>query len=570
MKLNFRFILLLSFFVGFFFLIILRLIDIQLFRGDFYRNLAENNRFYSLPIKAQRGIIFDRYKKPLVSNAVQYGLVKDPKSLYSQLEIIDREEALFQLATNSALVVKDNSRYYPYPVLSHLLGYVGEVTAEEMRERNDLKSHDQLGKLGIEKFFDQELRGSDGKEVFEISANSKKQRSISLEPSVPGQDVVTNIDPELNQVAYDALGEQRGAVIITNPSNGEILSLVTKPTFDANLFSKILTDKEKDTNRKNAISALFKDENQPFFNRAIAGAYPPGSVFKLVTALAGLGEGEIDQDTTVLDEGVLKIDDFEFKSWFYWSYGKTEGLLNLRKAISRSNDIYFYKVAEWVGADNLAKMAKMFGFGEYTNIEIGPEAMGLIPTPEWKERVIGEKWYLGNTYHMGIGQGDVLVSPLQISGLIQSVANEGVWCQPRLVASTPVNCRGLGIKPEHLRLVLSGMVDACTTGGTAFPFFPRNSQFNVSGESDPYTAIDNGAVACKTGTAEFGAADEKGFRPTHGWFITYLKPKTNKENFPSKITITVLIESDDKDSSKEGSYDASPVAKTIIDYIESR
>jgi penicillin-binding protein 2 len=290
-----------------------------------------------------------------------------------------------------------------------------------------------------------------------------------------------------------------------------------------------------------------------------------------VTALAGLEEGEIYQNTTVLDEGSIKVGEAEFRSWFYWNYGKTEGLLNLRKAISRSNDIYFYKVAEWVGVDNLAKMAKVFGFGEYTQLEIGPEAKGLVPTPEWKEQVIGEKWYLGNTYHMGIGQGDVLASPLQVNGLIGSIANEGVWCQPRLVGDTQVNCRGLGIKPENLNLVLSGMIDACSSGGTAFPFFERNSIINTENNSNDSTELINkGAVACKTGTAEFGAANEEGFRPTHGWFVAYLKPRSNKENFPSKIVITVLIESDDDDSSKEGSYDAAPVAKEIIDYIESR
>lgn len=572
MKLNFRFILLLSFIASFFFLIILRLTDIQVFQGEFYKELSEDNRFYSLPIKSQRGVVFDRYGQPLVSNIVQYGLIKDPKSLYSDLKIIDREEALFQLATNSALVVRDNSRYYSYPSLSHLLGYVGEVTAEEMRERNDLKFHDRLGKLGIEKFFDQELRGIDGKEVFEISASSKKQRSINITPAIPGKDIITTLDPELNRVAYQALGEQKGTVIISNPSNGEILSLVTKPSFDANLFSKILTDEKKDKKRKELVAELFEDENQPFFNRAIAGAYPPGSVFKLVTALAGLEEGEIDQNTTVLDEGSIKIGETEFRSWFYWNYGRTEGLLNLRRAISRSNDIYFYKVAEWVGAENLAKMARTFGFGEYTQLEIGPEAKGLVPTPEWKEQVVGEKWYLGNTYHMGIGQGDVLASPLQVNGLIQAIANEGVWCQPRLVRETQVNCRGLGIKPENLNLVLSGMIDACSRGGTAFPFFERNSAINIdeNTSNDSAELINKGAVACKTGTAEFGEANEKGFRATHGWFVAYLKPKTSKENFPSKIVITVLIESDEKDSSKEGSYDAAPVAKEIIDYIESR
>lgn len=568
MKLTFRVVLLISFIFSFFSLLFFRLIDTQVVRGDYYKKLSEDNRFYTLPIKSQRGIIYDRYSKPLVDNKVQYGLLDNPKSLYSNLQTIDRETALHYLATASALIVKDHSREYLYPSLSHALGYIGEVTAEEIEERNDLRPHDWLGKLGIEKFFDDQLRGKDGYEVFEISANAQKQRSIRIANSQAGSNIITTLDPELNKAAYEALGDQKGAVIISNPSNGEILSLVTKPSFDANLFTKIPTDEIKDQQRRQKVGAFFEDPNQPFFNRAIAGAYPPGSVFKLVTALSGLEEHEVDKDTTVLDEGVLKIDEFEFKSWFYWNYGKTEGLVNLRKAISRSNDIYFYKVAEWVGVDNLAKMARIFGFGEYANLEIGPESRGLIPDPEWKEQVIGEKWYLGNTYHMGIGQGDVLASPLQVNGMIQAVANEGVWCQPRLVADSPIDCRGLGIQSENLNLVISGMVDACSTGGTAFPFFERN--LVSEGAESSADAIDQGAVACKTGTAEFGAADEDGYRPTHGWFVAYLKPKTSKENFPNKIVITVLVESDENDKSKEGSYDAAPIAKQIVDYIESR
>lgn len=568
MRISPRINIILAFFASFFVLLALRLVDIQIVKGGYFQNLAEDNRFYTLPIKSQRGIITDRYGEPLLENQIQYGLTKDLESLYSSVTVIDREEALHYLATSSARVVKDHVRVYKYPSLSHVLGYIGEVTAEEISERSDLKPHDRIGKLGIEKYFDQQLRGVDGKEIFEISANSKKQRSLNKVEPIMGQDLQTTIDPELNKFADQALGDQKGAVIISDPHNGEILSLVTKPGFDANLFTKIEIDSGLENERKIKVGELFADEKQPFFNRAIAGAYPPGSVFKLVTALSGLEEQEIDRNTTVLDEGVLKIDDFEFKSWFYWNYGKTEGLLNLEKAISRSNDIYFYKVAEWVGVDRLAQMARNFGFGEYTNIEIGPESRGLVPTPKWKEEVIGEKWYLGNTYHMGIGQGDVLVSPLQVNGMIQAIANEGVLCRPKIVKSTPDDCHGLGIKEENLELVISGMIDTCSTGGTAFPFFERNQV--AEGYQDTYAAIDRGAVACKTGTAEFGAANEQGYRPTHGWFVVYLKPKVSTENFPNKITITVLVESDENDNSKEGSYDAAPVAKKIVDYLEER
>lgn len=569
MKFSFRLVLFLTILACITFLLALRLVDLQLFRGNYYKQLAENNRFYTLPVKAQRGIIFDRYHQPLVKNLSHYNLVADSSSLFSKSSTISRDEALFRIATGSGLVIKESVREYLYPVLSPLLGYIGEVTAEELTSRSDLKPHSKIGKLGLEKYFDQLLHGVDGKEIYEISANSKKQRLMSLVPAKDGTNLVSSLDPELAKAAYDALGDQRGAVIVGNPTNGEILAMVTKPDFNANLFIANETDPGYESSRREELAKLFADPNQPFFNRAIAGAYPPGSVFKLVTAFAGLENHQIDSSTQILDEGVLKIDDFEFKSWYYWNFGRTEGYLDLVKAIARSNDIYFYKVAEWVGADQLADMAKHFGFGNYTNLEIGPESRGLIPTPEWKEQVVGEKWYLGNTYHMGIGQGDVLASPLQVSTMIQSIANEGVWCQPKLVIDTPTNCHGLGLQEENLKLVLAGMLEVCSTGGTAFPFFERNGAVEID-KSDPLAAIDDGAVACKTGTAEFGAADERGYRPTHGWFVAYLKPKHQIEGFPPKITITVMIESDELDSSKEGSYDAAPVAKKIVDYLESR
>lgn len=564
-----RFVLLLAGLASALTLLWVRLVDIQLVRGSYYNQLAENNRFFSLPVKAQRGIIFDRYGQPLVKNIVHYSQVKDQSSLYSSSSYLNRDEALFLLATSSGQVTRAVGRLYPYPVLSPVLGYIGEVTAEELQARADLRPHSSLGKMGIEKFFDQMLHGQDGKEIFEISANSKKQRQLGVQAAIPGQDLSSTLDPLLSQVAYDALGEQKGAVVISNPSNGEILTLVTKPSFDANLLIADETDPSYEAKRKEAVAALFADPNQPFFNRSLAGAYPPGSIFKLVTAFAGLESHEINENTEVLDEGVLKVDNFEYRSWYYWSYGRTEGYLNLVKALTRSNDIYFYKVAEWVGADYLAKMARQFGFGDYTEVEIGPESRGLIPTPEWKEQTIGEKWYLGNTYHMGIGQGDVLVSPLQVNGMIQAIANEGVLCQSKLVSITPTNCHGLGLQPENLHLVLSGMIGVCSPGGTAFPFFERNERLGA-GSVDVETAIAHGAVACKTGTAEFGAADAKGYRPTHGWFVAYLKPRQQLANFPQKIAITVLVESDDQDVSKEGSYDAAPVAKKIIDFIESR
>ena len=204
--------------------------------------------------------------------------------------------------------------------------------------------------------------------------------------------------------------------------------------------------------------------------RAVTGQYPPGSTFKLMTALSALQNGAITADTSVNDEGTLKIGEFSFGNWYFSQYGRVEGEVKLIKAIQRSNDIYFYKVAEWVGPAKLAAFARLFHFGRPSGIELSGEAGGTIPDPEWKVKTVGEPWYLGDTYHMGIGQGDVLVTPLQLNQMTAAIAYGGVWCKPHLLFQDKVQCEDLGVSPEHLVSVIEGMKAACSPGGTAFPF----------------------------------------------------------------------------------------------------
>jgi penicillin-binding protein 2 len=580
-------------------LLVSRIVDIQVLRGMSFRVLADENRFFTLPIDADRGVILDRYQEPLVHNTRRYFQVLNPDALHHKLQPVPREEALKIEATQSAMVINQQVRNYRFPLaLAHLLGYVGEVTADDLSKNKQLKPSDRVGKLGLELIFDQVLRGMKGWERYEINALAQRQKIVETHPAVTGQNLQTTIDPYLSQVALEALGKERGAVVILDADTGNVLSLVSSPSFDPNALTKVVDNPALEAERQQRVKEMLADPSQLFFNRAVNGQYPPGSIFKLVTALAGFETGKIDTSTTVVDEGVLKVGEYQYGNWYYRQYGRTEGVVNITRALARSNDIYFYKVAEWVGPDAIASMARLFGLGEPTGIGLVPESKGLVPDPAWKESTIGERWYLGNTYHYGIGQGDVLVSPVQMAQLVQSIANKGTLCPPRILHATTTQCRELSIEEEHVEEVLKGMLEACSSGGTGFPFFAYNEAHRREGNS-VMQDLQQGAVACKTGTAEFGGADAQGHRNTHGWFVAVKDfnqknlgensvsiegsetatssaslhqawvERINKQPLPTHLVFVALVESSEEKPFKEGSADAGPVVKQIIDWMES-
>lgn len=577
-------------------LLLTRIVDIQILQGSAFRVLADNNRFFTLPLDADRGVILDRYQDPLVHNTRRYFQVLNPDALHHKLQPITREEALQIEASQSGLVIHQQVRTYRFTdALAHVLGYVGEVTADDLTNRKHLKPNDRVGKLGLENVFDHLLRGTKGWERYEINALAQRQKRVELKPATPGQNIETTLDPYLSQVSLRALGSEKGAVIILDADTGNVLSLVSSPAFDPNALTKVVDNPALEVERQKKVQEMLSDPAQLFFNRAVNGQYPPGSIFKLVTALAGLETGKIDTSTTVNDEGVLKVGEYQYGNWYYRQYGRTEGLVNITKALSRSNDIYFYKVAEWVGPDSIASMARLFGFGEPTGVGLTPESKGLVPDPAWKESTVGERWFLGNTYHYGIGQGDVLVSPIQIAQQAQTMANHGTLCPPRIIQSTTSQCRELSIQDEHIQEVLKGMLEACSNGGTGFPFFAYNQQHRREGNS-LIQDLDQGAIACKTGTAEYGGANAQGHRNTHGWFVAIKNfeqtaistastsegetasgsatlrdqwlERIEKKPLPNHLVFVALVESSEEKPFKEGSGDAGPVVKEIIDWME--
>ncbi len=611
----------------------------QVLRGNFYRQLAEANRLFTERKPVERGVLLDRYGDPLVYNQPKYFELLNPEALYSSKEPISQEAALYRMATSSGVIQYDLDRLYRYPKsLAHITGYIGEASLEELEKDNRLRIGDLTGKLGLEKRYDEILRGAAEAKIYEVNALGQRQRQVAERAGQTGIDIKTTIDPYISEVALRAMDGQRGAVVVMDADTGEVLSLVSSPTFDASILSTSYLDEEAERQRRQEVMDFFTHPQKLFFNRAVSGAYPPGSVFKLITALAGLDSGAIDAGKTVVDEGVLKVGEYSYANWYYTQYGGVEGAISLQRAIARSNDIFFYKAAEWTGPTSVAQMSRLFGLGKQTGIELGSEISGLVPDPAWKELELGEKWFLGNTYHLGIGQGNLLVSPVQMAQVIQAMAKKGTLCPPTLVDYDPLlsendqrHCSEIGLNSEHVELVLKGMLDACTSGGTGFPFFMYNEQKRRPDKS-AQEEIQNGAVACKTGTSEFGGADSRGYRNTHGWFVAITGIQTEKlkaeaaslnlgrqpgntdtspaedeavgelmdqvtleqpkaapgdsslsrdlrelrgewlaqvaeHGFLRELVLVALVESDEANPYKEGSRDAAPVVKKILDWI---
>lgn len=610
-----RFTLFLACVSGGFLLLLVRLADVQIVKGNSFLNQANDNRFFSIRTPAERGIIYDRYQQPLTYNVPRYYHLTNPENIYSERRVISTSEAMQLKATDSAHLTYELERDTVFgAALSHIIGYTGLVSADDLLKDSTLFAADRVGKLGLEKQFDTFLRGSSGSDTYEINALGQRQRLIESKPGKPGQSIQTTIDPYISQIAYKALGTHKGAVVILDADTSEIITITSAPSYEPRLLSRREVDPEKEKERKSIVQGLFDSTDKVFFNRAISGAYPPGSVFKLITGLIGLEENAFDSQTTVEDEGILKVGEYTYANWFYTQYGGRDGTINLQRSIARSNDIFFYKAAEWLGPQKLADGARLFGLGSKTGIDIAGEASGLVPDPKWKEEVVGEKWFLGNTYHFGIGQADLLVTPLQVAQYTQALADMGTMCQPFLVkqplalGTTLPACKEIGAHEDNLQIIIKGMLDACSDGGTAFPFFEHNRSNRPAGEKNAYAELKAGAIACKTGTAEFGGVDEKGYRKTHGWFTAILdtekivqeastsavapvatdsavlaqtqiddrdlyqkwKEQIQQDGFPKRLVIVAMVESDEQNPYQEGSKDAGPIVRKIVDWMQGK
>ena len=429
---------------------------------------------------------------------------------------------------------------------------------------SDYALTDSIGKTGIERSYEKILHGQNGKELLEVDVQGQEIRPLGEREPVEGENIHTTLDLELQLAIKNAMSEvERGVVIASDPKTGGILALYSKPSFDPNIFTR--GDTGDATEHQNAEEILTDSENEPLLNRAIAGVYPPGSTFKLVTAVAALSEGAIKEDTIIEDTGILRVGEFSFGNWYFLQYGKTEGPINIVGAIKRSNDIFFYKAAERAGVENISSFAKNFGLGGILGIDIEGESHGIVPSPSWKEKEIGEQWYLGDTYNYGIGQGYLLTSPLQVNMFTSVFANGGTLYEPHLLKNQKSKIKNQKfLKKEHVDLIREGMKQSCERGGVAWPFFDfrvKNTRLPIDGQD--YVEEASGSarsvripVACKTGTAE--VSDKE--KDPHAW-ITVFAPFHDPE-----IVLTVLVE-----NGGEGSSVAGPIAKKILlDYLERK
>jgi len=508
------------------FISLARLFMLTVVNGEKYRSLAEENRVRLVTIEAARGKIFDRNGKLMADSLTNYFLKKGENVLsisYEQAQDLEKSGLAHEdFEGGLGKIFRSVTREYLLgSAAAHILGYTTGVGEEG------------AGRLGIEASYDNFLKGQAGKKLIEVDANERKVSILgSIDPEA-GRDLTLTIDATLQKIVYEVLKKHAervgsgGTVILQNPSSGEVLALVSYPSFDP-------TD----------ISRFLESSNQPFFNRAVSGIYPPGSIFKIISALSALESGKITGETEIEDVGEFELGGVRFSNWYYNQYGGRDGILKVDRAIARSNDIYFYRISEKVGLDGLRKMAIKFGFGQKSGIDLPEESLGLVPDEVWKKSTLGAPWYLGDTLHFSIGQGFMLVTPIQINSMTSYMAS-GKLTRPYLVSKIGSPPAGRGefeigskiigeklVSEENYKLVREGMRKACQTGGTGWPFFDAAY-----------------SVGCKTGTAE------KSLGNPHAWFTAFV-PFDDP-----KISITVIIE-----EGGEGSGVAGPVAKEILDW----
>jgi len=588
-----------------FFALLWRLFFLTMLEGHTYRQLANANRTRELVIHAPRGDIYDRTGKFIATKTVVYRYLtpceNDAAKQCSRIVSAEEGERLRSAGLPAGSFLEtDYERIYPYPtVLSHVLGYVGEISQEDLsREYYKLRGYqpgDKTGKAGAEEAFEEELRGTDGRELLEVDATGKILRVLGREPEIPGEPMTLSLDAGLSDIVAQAFpAGLAGAVVVSKPQTGEILSLYSSPSYDSSSLSRGLSQL--------GFENLAQDPKKPLFDRAIGGTYPPGSTFKIVTAIAALEEKTITKTTQFEDTGEIKIGPFTFPNWYFTQYGKTEGMVDIVKAIQRSNDIFFYKAGEKVGITKLANLAARLGVGKLTGIELSGEAGGLLPGPAWKNERFSSpsdilaknnEWYTGDTYHVAIGQGYLLTTPLQVNLWTNVIANGGKLCRPTVLkaenARLPARqgrwradeCKDLGIKKETINLISEGMRKACEPGGTGWPLFNFKVQSSKFKNEDNKEGTASGhfvsiPVACKTGTAEYGDPGNK----THAWFTVFAPLPSDlssvalaKEEAPRgstitgepEISVTVLLE-----GAGEGSDKAAPVAKKILEVWFSR
>lgn len=447
-----------------FFFLVAKMWYLQIIKGDELSQRSKNNRIRLQEIKPLRGLILDTRGGILVDNQPSFDISIIPETAKNVEGVIKRlaceygenEIDLYNKFSSSKhrkpfvpikleknigrdklAVVETNSldlpgvvvdivpvRKYIYgEMMAHILGYVGEISTVDLGRDlyGEYKPGDIVGKSGIEKWVNIYLKGESGGEQIEVNVNGRKLNVLGSVESVPGYNVMLTIDAELQRICWDAFQKKAGTVIMMDPRDGSILALINKPSFDPNLFNRGISD--EDWNR------LLNNPLSPMQNKAVSGQYPPGSTYKLIVAAAALEEGLITPHTEYFCDGTYKIGNRTFRCWKKYGHGN----VSLHRAIVESCDVYFYNLGAQIGVDQLAQYARKFGLGSKSGVELSGEKAGLIPTREWKLKKLKESWQMGETTSLSIGQGFILLTPLQLIRAYSALANGGVLYKPRLI-----------------------------------------------------------------------------------------------------------------------------------------
>jgi penicillin-binding protein 2 len=561
--------------------LLIRLWDLQIMRGSEMRKLSEQNRIRVKKVIAPRGIIYDRSGRVLADTRPSFNVYITPEDIkdFSQTvdglaklldvdrdDVIDKLKAASRMPPSFPVKIKSDipmdevakieahrvyipgasiqiepKRNYPYgKMLAHTLGYVSEINDEELKtkEYKDYSPGDYIGKYGLEKNYENYLRGVDGEKRVEVDARGREVRTLDIIEPTAGNSLHLNIDMDLQEVVENSMENKKGGCVAIDPKTGGVLVLASRPAFDPNKFASGIT--------KEDWKAIALDKTHPLQNRVTQGRYPPGSTFKIALALKALELGIINERTTFLCRGGFPFGNRVFRCWKKGGHGNVA----VHRAIVESCDVFFYNVGLKLGIDRIHEMAASIGLGKLTGIDLPGEKQGLVPSTAWKKKTYGQPWYEGETVSVAIGQGAVWLTPIQLAQLASFVANDGVTFRPQLVNKVVspegkvlkvfehVMNSNIKLKKETLKLVKDGMRGVVNEpGGTAYG-----------------SRLQNVAMCGKTGTAQTASLDKGGH--DHAWFIAYAPSEE------PAIAITALVE-----HGGHGSSAAAPIAKAITENL---
>lgn len=585
-------------------ILVARLFYLQIIQHDIYQTRSDENRIHVQSVPPIRGLIFDRNGILIAANIPTFNLtiIKERvenlddtfatirsliplseseikafqqrlkrrqrpfESIPIKLKLTEREKAKIAVNRYALPGVKVEARlvrHYPMGALmAHAVGSVRRINEADLQKLDSIaySGTDYIGKIGIEKFYERSLLGEVGYQEVETNARGRVMKVLSGVPPKPGFNLTLHVDTNLQRTASEALGDRRGSVVAIDPNSGGILALVSKPSYDPNLFVTGIDYQ--------AYAKLRDSKDVPLFNRALQGQYEPGSTLKPFLALAGLLSGVITPEYTLKDPGWFKLPNSErlYRDWNWKKSGSGgHGLVNLEKAIYRSCNVYFYGLSVKLGIDRIHDYLALFGFGRDTSFDLPESQNGLLPSREWKERARHESWYPGDTVNIGIGQGDMLVTPLQLATAVSVLANRGGWVQPRMLKeSAPdiISTSRNRLLPDVATgnkaawdLIIQSMEKVVHRGnmgfgenGTAWAYIGRGIKYRMAGKSGTAQV-----VTIKQGE-EYNADELDEQLRKHAWFIAFAPVEK------PRIALVVLVE-----NGGSGSAIAAPIARKILD-----